>query len=333
LGAGGLSLLLALGACREGRARWSALPVANPADTLPPERLYGAPPAENLRLLPIEVEVPGLPRGWDGARLLALGDLHLGLWPPNEATLRAALRGGAAAGAEVLMLLGQHLTRDDPAAAQALARALADRPMRLAFAVLGPEDLRSDSLRAHTMAALAAGGVRVLRNERIVLVRGGDSLALVGFTAPAEASVGDARYAWHQLPRRDSLLGVALLPRPDFGVGAPPARVGVLLSGWAHCGRVPLPWAPRRAEWEAGLLRGRAVPGVEGLYRLRGNPLLLTCGLGYGFVPMRFGAPPQALLVRLRRTLPPDTAARADTVGLDTLLRRFQRPPRPDTAR
>lgn len=332
LGAGGLILLAALVACREGRVRPPAVPVAHPADTMPPERLYGAPPADNLQLRPVEIEVPGLPAGWEGARFLVLSDLHLGLWPENAATLRAALRAGAAAGAEGVLLLGQTLTRDDRAAADTLARVLAQRSIPLAVAVLGPGDLTSDSLRAHTEAALAAGRVRVLRGERLVLVRRGDSLAIVGFSAPAEATAGDARYAWRQLPRRDSLLGLALLPRPDYGVGAPPGRVGALLSGWAHCTRVPLPWAPARTSWEAGLLRGRGVPGVPGLYRLRGNPLLVPCGLGYGFVPMRVGAPPEALLVRLRRVLPPDTAAPADTAGLDTLLRRFQRPRTRDTA-
>ena len=56
--------------------------------------------------------------------------------------------------------------------------------------------------------------------------------------------------------------------------------------------------------------------------------MFVTCGTGYGFVPVRFGAPPEVALVTLHPVLPPNAtaaAARADSASLDTLLQRYQR--------
>jgi hypothetical protein len=59
--------------------------------------------------------------------------------------------------------------------------------------------------------------------------------------------------------------------------------------------------------------------------------MFVTCGTGYGFVPVRFGAPPEVALVTLHPVLPPNAAgaadsaaARADSISMDTLLRRYQ---------
>ena len=82
----------------------------NPWDTLPPEQVYGATPAENVRLTPVELDVLGLPAGWDGIRIAAISDLQLDLWSGNEAVATAAVEAAVEARpGEFVQYVGQLL--------------------------------------------------------------------------------------------------------------------------------------------------------------------------------------------------------------------------------
>ena len=101
-----LSLLMAAGCDTEAESapesrRPSPGQPQNPWDTLPPEQVYGATPAENVRLTPVELDVLGLPAGWDGIRIAAISDFQLDLWSGNEAVAAAAVE--AAAGTVLAM--------------------------------------------------------------------------------------------------------------------------------------------------------------------------------------------------------------------------------------
>ncbi|HYJ80316.1 MAG TPA: hypothetical protein VEW03_11965, partial [Longimicrobiaceae bacterium] len=58
---------------------------------------------------------------------------------------------------------------------------------------------------------------------------------------------------------------------------------------------------------------------------VRGTTLFATCGTGYGFVPVRFGAPPEVALVTLRAV---GGVPRSDSAGaqadVDSLIRTYQ---------
>src|SRR5690606_14427368 len=69
----------------------------NPWDTIAPASLYGATPAENLRLTEVELHVLGIPEGWEGMRIAAISDLQLDLWSGNEEVAAAAIAAAVAA--------------------------------------------------------------------------------------------------------------------------------------------------------------------------------------------------------------------------------------------
>src|SRR5688500_16661930 len=73
--------------------------------------IYGATGAENVRVVPVEIEVVGLPAGWEGMRIAALSDFHLGMWAGNTATARAAVQRAVAERPDAFVLLGDYVSR------------------------------------------------------------------------------------------------------------------------------------------------------------------------------------------------------------------------------
>ncbi|SOD03971.1 hypothetical protein SAMN05216486_1211, partial [bacterium JGI 053] len=69
--------------------------------------------------------------------------------------------------------------------------------------------------------------------------------------------------------------------------------------------------------------------GKTRIWRIRGATVFATCGLGYSYVPVRFGAPPEVALITLRAVgnAPAATDSAAKTPAqpnTDSLIRVFQ---------
>lgn len=324
-----LTLCVVLAAC--GRGGDAAEPPARDSAALAedPRYIYGATAVQNVRLVPVEIDVRGLPGGWSGMRIAAISDLQLGLWPDNEQVAAAAVRKALEGRPDLIVLLGDYVARGGDYAA--LDRVLAPLRGRQVLAVLGDQDEQddpegADSVRAATIQALERNGVRVLRNARAPFVRGGDT-AYVGGLEPYLAR----RPAWRQaevyggMPG-DSLTPLLLAHMPVTAVTLPSGRYQALIAGHTFCGQVEVPGTPRLAWFNTEVLPGTPDPAQTRIYRVRGATLFITCGVGYSFVPVRFGAAPEVALITLRGygTTAQRDSARADAADTDSLLRVYQ---------
>jgi hypothetical protein len=80
------------------------------------------------------------------------------------------------------------------------------------------------------------------------------------------------------------------------------------------------------------LYPGTPEPDKRRIFRVKGSTLFITCGVGYGFIPVRFGSPPEVAMVTLRGF---STKAAADSAraaaaapgeaNVDSLLQVYQR--------
>jgi predicted MPP superfamily phosphohydrolase len=337
-----LPLLLGVAAlvgCRdEGSGRSARIPATEES----PTTLYGATAAENIRVVPVEVEVKDLPDGWDGMRIAALSDFQLGLWEDNAEVAAAAVRTAVRQRPDVVVLLGDYVARGDQLAT--LERVLAPLRGRMTLAVLGDHDKREegelqgapDSAAIRLVQTLQRSGVVVLQNERGRLVRGGDTAYVAGLDPYVPR-----KPAWRQaeifaaMPRTGTT-PVLLSHMPAGVYAAPDSAYPLVLSGHTFCGRVEVPGTPRLSWANTELFPSPSmrIPGTDRLYRVDGNGLFVTCGVGYGFVPVRLGAPPEVALITLRkageaRTEKQDTTPRAN---IDSLLQEYQRTPADTTA-
>lgn len=290
-----------------------------PWDTLPPESVYGATPVENLRITRVELDVLGIPPGWDGMRIAAISDLQLGAWGGNEEVAAAAVRAAVAAAPDVVVLLGDYLAEGgDTGRLGRLVSPLSGVP---AFAVLGDRDLRSDSVAARIAATLTRAGIRVLRNEAIPIEREGDAALIAGVDADLVAEpVADQRWVLSQMGVGRPA-GLLLSHSPMLaarGAGRFPAA----LAGGIFCGRVEVPGTPRLSWLNSEALPAAVVDGAERMYRVGTMVMFVTCGTGYGFVPVRFGAPPEVALITLRSVGATEEESDAGALP-DTLLEQF----------
>ncbi|HEV2147149.1 MAG TPA: metallophosphoesterase [Longimicrobiaceae bacterium] len=319
-------LLLALAACGDRLKEPESTLVGQDSGA---DSLYGATAAENLRVVPVEVEVPGLPEAFDGMRVAALSDFQLGLWEDNARVAEAAVRRAIALRPDVVVLLGDYVARGDRL--DELGRVLAPLRGRTVMAVLGDRDKRDpgdgpssepDSAAIRLRQVLHDNGIVVLENERGRVVRGSDTIYIAGIDPFVPR-----RPAWRQaeifsaIPRAGST-PILLSHLPAGVLAAPDSAYPLVLAGNTFCGRVEVPGSPRLSWVNSEQLPGGRIPGEDRLYRVDGNGLFITCGVGYSFVPVRLGAPPEVALVTLRRPASEaaEEAPAAARPSIDSLL-------------
>src|SRR3954470_13832894 len=144
--------------------------------------LYGCSfGARALRREKVTVPVAGLPAGWRGARIVQLSDLHSGRHITRQ-RLQAIARRAARLKPDLVVVTGD-IVHNSPAFARQAAEAIASIPTKHGvFACLGNHDFWAGADAVDR--ELERAGVRVLRNDGVLLDRGGDGLWLCGVDVP-----------------------------------------------------------------------------------------------------------------------------------------------------
>jgi hypothetical protein len=247
--------------------------------------LYGA---RVLRRERVEVPVAGLPRGWHGARIVQLSDLHSGRHVTAQRLQRIARR-AARLHPDVLVVTGD-IVHNSPAFAEQAAQAIASvRTAHGTFAILGNHDFWAGADAVEL--ALTRAGIHVLRNRGIVLRRNGDELWLCGVDDPWSGRF-DLRAALQGKP--EGAATVLLSHQPNTWPIAQKAGVQLQLSGHTHGGQVALLWLHRSLS-----LARLITPFVAGLYRVGESFLYVNRGAGSVMPVFRIGARPEVTEVVL----------------------------------
>jgi len=258
-----------------------------------------------LQVRRVTLPVAGLPPELDGVTILQLSDLHRGP-QVSAADVRRVVRLAARYPADLILLTGDYVTGDAQLADE-VARELASltAPYGL-YAVTGNHDAWTDADRV--AAALEAQGIRVLRDEAVVVEVRGVSLALVGLddTGWVESlACPEPPSAWQtsldtlatltaDLPEGAPRL--LLLHNPDLAQWIPAGQVQAVLSGHTHGGQIRLPFlgtpvlpSCHGARYAAGLAWTPA-----------GIPVYISRGTGTAILPLRLGVRPEITLLQLK---------------------------------
>jgi len=136
-------------------------------------------------------------------------------------------------------------------------------------------------------------GLRILKNEHVVLQHNGASLVLAGVTdysahhyEPAERS--DPQAALRGAPS-DAGAKILLAHQPSSAAAAASAGFDVQISGHTHGGQF----------WPWNLFVRFFQPFTSGLYRLQNLWVYVSRGTGYWGPPNRFGVPSEITRIRL----------------------------------
>ncbi|MGA9993858.1 MAG: metallophosphoesterase [Pyrinomonadaceae bacterium] len=242
----------------------------------------------------VTINLPRLPAEFDGLKIVAIGDLHVGSPFINEEKLKKIVAEINGLQPDLVLLLGDYVVQGvvgghfvEP---EIIAGELKPLRARLGvFAVLGNHDWWLDGERVRR--AFESEGIRVLENEAVKVDRNGQSLWLVGL-GDFWTSHQDIKEALKNIPEDANIF--ALTHDPDIFPEIP-SRISLTFAAHTHGGQVNLP------------LVGRLIVPSEfkqryaiGLVQESGHQLFVTPGIGTSILPVRFRVPPEISVLTIR---------------------------------
>jgi predicted MPP superfamily phosphohydrolase len=241
---------------------------------------------------------------WRGppVRLGLISDTHVAaphVDPARVARVVARMNGEHP---DAVLLLGDYAGGHEPAATRAhperseiLRGVAAFKELRArlgVYAVLGNHDWWYDG--PATERALTAAGATVLEN-RAVLARRPEGAFWIAGLADLDSFRAEPSYAQALagVPASEPVVVMSHWPDP---FAEAPDRVALTVAGHTHCGQVNLPVLGRLVHASRAARRWGC-----GAYVDRGRRLFVTGGIGVSILPVRFRAPPEIVIVTLRR--------------------------------
>ena len=259
-------------------------------------------------LTTLSVETPAWPGDVAPVRVVFLSDIHVdGAHMPRQRVMRVA-QAVSLLDPDIILLGGDYIggmgfgagpegsardrrgpkeTRRDEAALAAFA---AFRARYGVYAVIGNHDCWWDCARMR--AILEAAGIAVLSNDAREIVRPGSASFWIAGAAEAEIQRPDFPRAAAQVPSG----AASLLVMHDAGLfDWDTNHFPIQFAGHTHAGQVrfPLVGAPVR-------MSRHTEDTADGFTVENGRILIVSRGLGAVGLPVRFGAPPQIMLVDIR---------------------------------
>ena len=246
----------------------------------------------------LDLTFPDLPAGLDGLRLAHLSDLHAGplVGPQTLGRWRILTERERP---DLLVFTGD-LVDSRPEELEPLLTAFRGfEPPLGRFAVLGNHDYFDDP--RPIWRDLERAGIRCLENSAALVTCGGAVLAVLGLQDPMARNGQFRRMVFGPGPRpneaaRDlpaEAFRICLNHRPSEWEQALAAGARLTLSGHTHGGQInPIPG------FSSAHLIG---PRTDGLYRQGEDLLYVSRGLGVVGLPIRIGAPPEIVILTLRR--------------------------------
>ncbi|HXC51760.1 MAG TPA: metallophosphoesterase [Candidatus Limnocylindrales bacterium] len=257
---------------------------------------YG-PGQRRVHVLELDVVMPGLAPEFDGYQIAQLSDIHLGGYMTVDALASHVERTNSLS-PDLTVVTGDitdgldHVMETFPVLGGLRAR-------DGVVAILGNHDVYTGADDV-TAALRRLTPFRVLRDESIVIERGGHRLNVLG--------LNDAGLDWTRgvrehpaLPRLAERVPagepvVLLSHRPDLFGQAAALGIGLVLSGHTHGGQLALPWPSSRPSSLAHFISDFP----RGTYQLGNSTLHVNLGLGVTGQPVRVFSPREITLITLR---------------------------------
>lgn len=242
------------------------------------------------------LEIEQWPTELSGLKIAVLSDIHAGGSFIDDRKLRLIVQRTNELQPDLIVILGDYIAGDgrrshtvDP---EAFAPLLKDFRAPLGvYSVLGNHDWWYNGEKVRR--ALEANGIKVLENEVVKVDTRGRYLWLAGL-ADLWTRVQRIDETISKVPQGEPL--IALTHNPDIFLRLP-QRVPLLLAGHSHGGQVSLPFIGTVVQ--ASKLGDRY---ARGHVFENGRHLFVTTGIGTSIIPVRFGVPPEIVLLTLKST-------------------------------
>jgi len=240
------------------------------------------------------IQIDNWPQSLDGLRIAVLSDIHVDNWFITEKKLRTIVERTNQRQPELIVILGDYVAGDGRGKVrvepEVFAPVLKDLRAPLGvYSVLGNHDWWYSG--AKVRKALEQNGVKVLENESAKVDARGTSFWLVGL---ADLWTRPQRIADTVATVPEGQPVIVLTHNPDIFPNVP-QRVQLVLAGHTHGGQVRFPFiGPVISSSEYGNR------WVQGHVFENNHHLFVTTGIGTSILPVRFGVPPEIVLLTVK---------------------------------
>src|SRR5690349_4262724 len=240
------------------------------------------------------IELDRWPSALSGLKIAVLSDLHIGSAFIDERKVRTIVERTNQLQPDLIVILGDYIASNGRTGHRVQPEVFAPLLKDLhapfgVYSVLGNHDWWYNGVKVRR--ALEANGIKVLENEVFSVDVRGARLWLAGLADLwTQPQLIDQTIA--QVP--DGVPLIALTHNPDVFPQVP-TRVNLLLAGHTHGGQVRFPLIGSVVESSRYGERYEAGHVVE-----NGHDLFVTTGIGTSIVPVRFGVPPEIVLLVLQ---------------------------------
>ena len=243
-----------------------------------------------VRVVDVTIPLRRLPRALDGFTIVQLSDIHVG--PTiGRGFIEGLVERVNALSADLVAITGDLVDGSVARLGDAVAPLAGLRSRHGTYFVTGNHEYYSGAVE--WTAELGRLGMRVLRNERVVIERDGHGFDLAGVDdwhaagqAPGHGANLRRALAGYD-PTRELVL---LAHQPKQALEAAELGVGLQLSGHTHGGQL----------WPFAYFVRLQQPFIAGLDRLKDLVIYTSRGTGYWGPPMRLGAPAEITRITLR---------------------------------
>lgn len=258
-------------------------------------------PAVRLNVTEYLLAPPRWPSGFE-LSIAVISDTHVGGYNMPLRRLEEIVDTANGLKPDLIVHLGDHeathrfVGEPVPRAAWGAALSRLDAPLGV-YTVLGNHDWWFH--KHEVRQAVERSGMKLLENDAVLLVKGGTRFWLAGlgdqiahWIAPGTfQGIDDLPGTLAQITTPDPVL--LLVHEPDIFPKVPD-RVSLTLAGHTHGGQIHIPGLPHPFIPSAYGARYRYGHIVED-----GRHLIVSGGIGTSAVPVRFGVPPEIVLVKL----------------------------------
>jgi predicted MPP superfamily phosphohydrolase len=255
----------------------------------------------NLETTHQRIRLARLPKAFHGFRIAQLSDIHIGPFMPAEEVRKYAAVTNELK-PDLVVLTGDYINWD-PSTQGALVQALAG--LKAPFGVFGSLGNHETwyEVEDSLLRLFAARGMRILRNERVLIQAGDGALNLIGVDFQSRTRMGPrgARVVRQYLEGAERLvrpdtINILLSHNPNAFDRAAALGIDLTLAGHTHGGQVNLEFI------HPSLTPGRLITDyVRGWFQKGAAQLYVNRGIGTFGIPIRFGSPPEITLFELAR--------------------------------
>ncbi|EJP98200.1 metallophosphoesterase [Bacillus cereus] len=251
-----------------------------------------------ISITEVKITSSKIPSSFKGYKILQISDLHNKKFGDNQDVLIQKVK---SINPDIIAITGDLIdskSYDAEISMQVIRELVKEYPV---YFVTGNHEKWSGKYNS-LEKKLKKQHVTVLRNEHVIIQKGGHEINLLGIDDP-EFNTGDidegsivkdaiVKAKIETLPDRYNVL---LSHRPEFLEEYADEQVDLVLSGHAHGGQVRLPFIGGLVAPNQGILPKY----TAGLYEQQNTSMIVSRGLGNSIIPQRVFNRPEIVVVQL----------------------------------